>query len=76
MILLALRDYLRARRLVKITELEAVFDRDAAVLKGMLAYFIDRGQLRCIQQDATCTLGCRGCDLKPAAEPDEIYVWS
>lgn len=76
MILLALRDYLRARRLVKMTELEAVFDRDAAVLKGMLAYFIDRGQLRCLEQTAACSLGCRGCDLKPAAVPDEIYVWS
>ncbi len=71
MILSEVRDYLRGRQRASLQDLARHFDTDPDALRGMLEFWVQRGQV--FRQNATPSCGsqCGQCD--PSAV--EIYSW-
>lgn len=71
MILRDLKTYLIARRRVSLTDLSCRFGVDPDALKGMLAHWIAKGQIRALGGATASTCGgC--CRCAPGAE---VYEW-
>lgn len=72
MILFEIRDYVKKRGQVSLTDLVNHFDSDPSAMEGMLQRWVDRGQIRKSRLTASCGDGCQQCDVRDSA----LYVWS
>jgi hypothetical protein len=71
MILAEMRDYIRARGRVTLSEMAIRFDRDPDALRGMLGKWIAKGKVARLDDATRCGKACAGC----APRPEEIYEW-
>lgn len=71
MILSELKSYLVMRKRAPIQDLVSHFDSSPDAIRGMLAHFVRKGQVRQLEVDGMCG-GCQKCD----AYNLEIYEWT
>lgn len=71
MILSELKTYLMARKRSPLSDLANHFNADPDAVRGMLAHFMHKGQVRRIDDGAACG-GCQKCD----AYASEAYEWT
>jgi len=71
MILSDLKSYLAEHHRSPIGELVRHFNADPDAIRGMLAHFIRKGQVRRLDEGRSCS-GCQKCD----AAALEIYEWT
>ncbi|MGF1614627.1 MAG: FeoC-like transcriptional regulator [Gammaproteobacteria bacterium] len=71
MILTDLKEYLRERRQAPLMDLVYRFDVEPEALRGMLAHWIRKGNVRRQVGAGVCSTGCGKCD----PEALEIYEW-
>lgn len=71
MILSELRDYIRARERVTLSDMAARFDKDPDALRGMVQKWIAKGKVAKLADGTRCGKTCGGC----APKAEEIYVW-
>lgn len=71
MILSQLKSYLATRKRAPIADLVNHFDSEPDAIRGMLAHFIAKGQVRQLESEGACG-GCQKCD----AFNLEIYEWT
>ena len=71
MILADIRDYLRERGQVSLSDLALHFDSDPLAVRGMLDVWVRKGRVSKLQGGADCG-GCNQCD----SAANEIYQWT
>jgi hypothetical protein len=71
MILSELRDYIRARGRVTLSDMAVRFDKDPNALRGMVQKWISKGKVAKLADSTRCGKTCAGC----APRTEEIYVW-
>lgn len=71
MILSELRDYLKGRGRVTLTDMANRFDTDPDALRGMLAKWIAKGRVVRVEGPGGCAQACNTCDVAGV----ELYEW-
>lgn len=70
MILSEVREYVRQRRQVSLTDIALHFDSSPDALRGMLDVWIKKGRMHKLCAQTSCGT-CNGCDIAT----EEIYIW-
>lgn len=71
MILSDLKSYLTEHHRTPISELARHFNADPDAIRGMLAHFIRKGQVRRLDEGGSCS-SCQKCDTATL----ETYEWT
>ncbi len=71
MILGQLRNYVKARGEVSLTETALHFDMEPEAMRGLLDFWVNKGRMR-KRMASECGQGC-ACAF---GEPREIYLWN
>jgi hypothetical protein len=71
MILSDLRSYLKQQHRVSLADLVTHFGIDADALRGMLSKWINKGNVRLVSLQSSCSTSCCKCD--PTLT--ELYEW-
>jgi len=71
MILSELRDYIRLRGRVTLSDMAHCFDRDPDALRGMVEKWVAKGKVAKLSDATRCGRTCTGC----APRIEEIYEW-
>ena len=72
MILLDIRDYLKAAGTVPVRDLALHFNLSPEETKSMLEYWVKKGCAKKLPAGSLCQGGCRSC----APESIDIYQWN
>jgi len=71
MILIQVRDYLRAHGQAPLRDMALTFNMQPQALKSLLEHWINKGRVEKLPAGSACRGGCSAC----APETVEIYRW-
>lgn len=69
--LIELKAFMQAQQLASLADLVKAFGAEPNLLRDMLARWVDKGKVRCVQKTANCGTKCMRCD--PLIT--ELYEW-
>jgi putative ferrous iron transport protein C len=72
MILSDLKNYVKSRQQVSLTDMALHFDAEPEAIKGMMEFWIGKGKIKKYSNNPVCGGGC-SCSYK---EAEELYAWN
>jgi len=76
MILIKLRDYLKEKRAVSLSDAARHFDIPESAIQNMLEHWVRKG-CAAVEAAASCSSGCGGCSIAKNADRcgSVVYRW-